>query len=335
MITRTMGFLILSFACLSSAQTYTVTDLGVLSGDTVSTGLAINSSGQIVGCSNADTYYYYCNENYPAHAFLWESNSGMQDLGTLFGDPFSVGTGVNDSGEVVGYSANAQNVSHAFAWTAKTGMIALPTPAGTTSFANAINAAGVIAGSWGDEAVLWTPTGKVYHLGTSEAVGINSHNEVTGTSWGQTSTGFVWTERKGMQVLPNLVYRGESNASAINDLGVVVGWSLTSTRSTHAVLWTPSGAIRDVGSLGGTFGAATGINNLNQVVGSSTTSYDQMRAFIWLPGHLIQDLNNLIPQGGWLLQGASAINDAGEITGWGMVYGEQHAYLLTPSAADH
>ena len=35
------------------------------------------------------------------HAFLWSSGSGMVDLGTLGGGSFA--TGINDSGEVVGF----------------------------------------------------------------------------------------------------------------------------------------------------------------------------------------------------------------------------------------
>jgi hypothetical protein len=43
------------------------------------------------------------------------------------------------------------------------------------------------------------------------------------------------------------------------------------------------------------------------------------------------DLNTLIaPLSGWELLDASAINDAGQITGQGLIGGEYHAYLLTP-----
>jgi hypothetical protein len=46
------------------------------------------------------------------------------------------------------------------------------------------------------------------------------------------------------------------------------------------------------------------------------------------------DLNTLIPNdSGWTLTAASSINDAGQITGWGVnPNGLQHAYLLTPVA---
>ena len=43
------------------------------------------------------------------------------------------------------------------------------------------------------------------------------------------------------------------------------------------------------------------------------------------------DLNTLIdPLSGWELLDAADINDAGQITGQGLIGGEYHAYLLTP-----
>ena len=61
------------------------------------------------------------------HAFIWNSSSGLTDLGTLGGDT-SYALGINDSGEVVGYSYLADNVTrHAFIWTASDGMVDLGT----------------------------------------------------------------------------------------------------------------------------------------------------------------------------------------------------------------
>jgi hypothetical protein len=44
------------------------------------------------------------------------------------------------------------------------------------------------------------------------------------------------------------------------------------------------------------------------------------------------DLNTLIipEDSGWYLVCAQGVNDAGEITGFGMINGEVHAYLATP-----
>lgn len=45
----------------------------------------------------------------------------------------------------------------------------------------------------------------------------------------------------------------------------------------------------------------------------------------------MQDLNNLIPaSSGWVLVEANAINNTGQITGYGLKGGHNHAFLLTP-----
>jgi hypothetical protein len=44
------------------------------------------------------------------------------------------------------------------------------------------------------------------------------------------------------------------------------------------------------------------------------------------------DLNSMIdPTLGWMLTTANGINDAGQITGTGILNGEAHAVLLTPT----
>jgi hypothetical protein len=46
----------------------------------------------------------------------------------------------------------------------------------------------------------------------------------------------------------------------------------------------------------------------------------------------MQDLNNLIPAGtGWVLQEGAAINDVGQIAGYGTLNRQSHAFLLTPA----
>ena len=336
----------LSSGSLAIAQTYTVTDLGVLGGDSASASIGINSFGEIVGCSDTSTTYYPCSGVNPGHAFLWKSKTGMKDLGVLHGDDTSGGVGINDSGAVVGYSKNAQSVYHAFLWTKKTGMIALrKLPGGTTNFAAAINAAGLIVGgsdfrnsNGNQDAVLWTPDGKIHDLGTlrgaqlSQAGGINSHNKVCGDA--SFSSGgvaaFTWTKGGGIKRLSGFIRGGVTVAFAINDSGVIVGNADTSA-SRHPALWNSVGRIRDLGTLPGGFGTAFGVNDLNQVVGYSTTASNDPHAFIWSAKTGIQDLNDLIPSNsGWVLVWGSAITKAGQITGWGTINGENHAYLLTP-----
>ena len=96
------------------------------------------------------------------HATLW-SDGATIDLGTLPGGTLSMATGINDRGDIVGWSTyGGTGYSHAFLWSDGV-MIDLGTLGGTTSQANDINNHGVIVG-WSYtadnvnyEATVWTP----------------------------------------------------------------------------------------------------------------------------------------------------------------------------------
>ena len=87
----------------------TLTDLGNLGGTSGTFATDINNQTDVVGQSNlrGDT---------TAHAFLWTERDGIQDLGTLPGDVASQAIGVNDEGQVVGLSIDADGNAAAFLW---------------------------------------------------------------------------------------------------------------------------------------------------------------------------------------------------------------------------
>ena len=93
-------------------ETGAVTDLGSLGGTGEGNGIfahAINNEGQVVGYSDL-------RGNASFHAFLWTRATGMQDLGTLSGDLNSLANALNDAGDVVGVSLDANFNPRAFLW---------------------------------------------------------------------------------------------------------------------------------------------------------------------------------------------------------------------------
>ena len=196
-------------------------------GGSQSYGLAINSTGNVVGNSATGEG--------AAHAFLTMGDS-MVDLGTL-GGKWSSAYGVNDELDVVGYSMISSGAFRGFYWSSETGMIALPTLGGANSYAFGINAQGSVVGAANtragyNQAFLYQ-NGAIQALGTlggnsSSAYGINSSGDVVGFSYdaGRRQRAFVW--RDGMLFDLNDLVAGIDGwaldaAYGINDLGQIVG----------------------------------------------------------------------------------------------------------------
>ena len=123
----------------ADAQTWVVTDIGATAGVMTSRAYAVSDTGQVVGS--------YTTAGGQPHAFSWTRSGEFVDLGTL-GGTHSEAHGVNNAGQVVGWSYIAGNTaSHAFLWSPSTGMLDLGTLGGPFSQAYDINNAGQIVGS--------------------------------------------------------------------------------------------------------------------------------------------------------------------------------------------
>ncbi|HEY6370560.1 MAG TPA: hypothetical protein VIX37_08270 [Candidatus Sulfotelmatobacter sp.] len=356
MISRFAGALltIVLATTWASAQTYTITDIGVLTGDNESSGFFINNLGEVVGCSDTkNPQGYPCTGMFPGQrAFSWTASGGMKDLGTLSGATVSAAIGVNDSGTVVGYSnvkgQPATNFS-AVEWSSTGAITNLGTlSGGSSSAAFQINSAGKVAGdsflSNGlVDATSWTSK-KIKNLGAlsnaifTAGLAINDNGNVVGESvlsYGPPfrSHGFLWNGST-MKDLGTLSGGLTSMANAINTAGVVVGQSDGSSTKGHwhAVMWNTSDKIQDLGVLpGGTYSVAFGINDSSVVVGYGNVSNNAAHAMVWTSTEKMQDLNSLIAAGsGWVLINANAINNVGQITGYGTKGGYNRAFLLTP-----
>jgi probable HAF family extracellular repeat protein len=346
--------LILASAAFAAAQTYTITEIGLLKGDNENSGFWINNLGEVVGCSDKKTAEDYpCTGLVPGqHAFSWTASGGTKDLGTLSGATVSGAIGVNDSGTVVGYSnVKGQPATNfvAVQWSSTGAITDLGTLAGgSSSSAFEINSAGEIAGdsflsSGVVDATSWT-SNKIKNLGgLSKAIftaglDINDSGEIVGESvlsYGPpfSSRAFLWngTTMKNLGVLPGGI---TSIANAINTSGVIVGQSDgTSTGgSWHAVMWNASDKIQDLGVLPeGTYSIAFDVNDSGVVVGYGNGFGNETHAMVWTSAAGMQDLNGLIPSdSGWVLINANAINNVGQITGYGTKGGYNRAFVLTP-----
>jgi hypothetical protein len=327
-------------------------DLGTLTGGTSSYAAGIDDRGVVTGTADGLGTVISQNPSLPnqqcsdlTQPFIWSPWRGMQGLGTVgpadLGEAFFpflceipfYGTGISDGGRVVGYTGALEaDFQWGFQWTSTRGM----TLFGSTfppTWVNGVINGGQIVGQTG------------IFIGQA-------------TSW----TGGVATT---LADLGGGVADFSSSANGTNDRGEVVGWSTTVPLVSdcyldltgcpmHAVLWTRSGAISDLGTLpGDTFSIASNINNcFGQVIGSSGNTLGSQvaggtggsgyqgnegaiavigRPFIWSAKTGMQDLNTRIPAGsGWVLNSVSDINVWGQIVGSGTLNGQSHGFLLTP-----
>jgi probable HAF family extracellular repeat protein len=180
----------------------------------------------------------------------------------------SIANGINASGQVTGYSNDADSFGHAFLWSptspgASSGtMTALGgLPGEELASAYAINASGVVVGEAAigpdAHAFAWTPTepngsdGTMVDLGTlggawSRANAINAAGDIVGVAEGPApeSFDFAFLYRNGTMYDLNSVLPSDvegvflTTAYGITDTGQIIGGATVDQHS-HAFLLTP------------------------------------------------------------------------------------------------
>ncbi len=313
---------------------YVVEDLGTLAGDSSSVAWAINEDGDVVGWSTGPegtrAFVYTDAGGMVAlpglpdrprtiardindagvvvgsanaggtdigRAVIWSDGSAV-DLGTLGTGEFSEAWGLNNLGEVVGWSftdgANGLTGVHAFLYTQAGELLDL-TPESDNGSALDINDAGQVTG-------YMTAFGG-YHafLGEREAIDLG--------------------------VLPEFAH---SFGLAVSSSGQVAGNVTSASGDSERLFRFVDGAMQDLGGQG-EHNAAFGINAGGTVVGMRGQS--GKRAIIYSDADGLRDLDSVVDASlGWVLLAAHDINDAGEIVGYGAnnLSETTHAVRLRP-----
>ncbi|HXM27968.1 MAG TPA: DUF6600 domain-containing protein, partial [Chthoniobacterales bacterium] len=237
----------------------------------------------------------------------------------------SAALGLNDTGEVVGYTLQGDDYQAFLFSYADKSMTEIGSFGGKLNAACAINSAGQVTGYSQDEngnllAFVFSRNAPIASLGTlnggstSEAFGINNRGEVVGDSQsGNQNHRPVLFSNNSVQDLG----LGESSepdaletAYAINNSGQIVGRHSAGNNGFHAFLYS-NGNTADFSTLGGANGEALAINKNGHVVGDSDTADGATHAFLF-DGSL-KDLGTL--PGYKSASYARGINNSGDIVG--------------------
>ena len=335
---------------------YTITDLGNIGYASRPQAMStVNGQLEIVGYGyeNASAY-----SNNNATAWYWTRATGMVDMTSALsplgaGATYSAATGINSSGQIVGpYSTTATAEYFVYTISGTPSSVILPGGGTDSYFENgfaAINASGQIALQYFQGispyqyAAVCNANGAAgtslgHGMGSIWATAINDNGWVA--AYGQFNSyltnalvysGGAWTD------LGTLA--GPTNTYAINSNGNVVGGSAAVSGQPLQPFYaayngTGWNAMANLGVNGSnTYGKAFGINDCGRIVGFEASNDTNDSAYLWstAPGSGVA-LSPLVTNlGGWSLTLAQAIDNAGDIVGYGTnPSGQTDAFLLTP-----
>ena len=295
-----------------------LTDLGGLPGGFGSEGNWINDYNQIAGQSEYGLIDPLLGTP-AAVAVFWKSSGEIVDLGT-FGGNESLAAMINNRGQIVGAAANTipdpfpgplgfwGTQSRAFLW--ERGIMRdLGDLGGPDAFAFSVNERGQIAGvsyTSSTPSPIKTPCGQ----------DIPPQNP------------FLWEQGRMINLGTLGGICGLPFFGIVNTQGQVVGQSdLAGDVTFHPFLWDRRRHphLKDLGTLGGNFGSATGLNDAGEVVGWATAEHDVgPHAFFWSNGKM-KDLGTVKGDG---CSVAYTINARGQVVGAsGDDCNEVHAFL--------
>ena len=333
---------------------YTVVDLGTLGGN-ASRALDINEAGEIVGLSETG--------NGDIRGFIWSGGEMTSVAPEQIRQTFAIDEDIAGTADNAGrfqavrfsgtetldlqapgsfsvafdtrqrFAAGTYVEDEAFqpfVYDGDIGFAALPVPDGSGGQAVAVNLDGLVVGySLSGQALLWSG-GRATDLGPGRAYSISDRGQIVGTS-GQRAV--MWDVDATQTVL------GENpdfaEAYGINNDDDVVGSSLLVTDTTQVAASVAKG--RTSASWATTGDPVQMLRAMAHADKSSISTVPSKRsalgeAYLYRAGQTF-NLNTCISANtGWVLEEARAVNDLRQIVGFGLLNGEQRAFLLNPGA---
>ncbi|MBT8401662.1 MAG: tandem-95 repeat protein, partial [Rhodothermia bacterium] len=290
----------------------------------------VNESGIVVGAVE---------ENGGIAAARWDVGAEKSESTLLEGmdGQLSVALDVNESGDVVGTALSGDNQFHPVIWQGSA-LTVISADGVDVGQAEAISSDGEIVGS------VLTPTsaerairgelGNVRQLSSedSRAYGINGLGMAVGSKVSGTAVTAVSWSSNGLESELSTPGSRFAEAYGVNDSGWIVG-AMGDDAASSAAKTTSRGLLLQNDPLftmtGESSISADFSKSMTEVVGLTKSQSLELRAALWVGGNVL-DLNALIPEAsGWTLVEARDVNNAGQITGYGLFQGAPRAFVLT------
>lgn len=293
-------------AALLSSSAIEVRELETLPGDQF-ISFGINDRGDVVGRYRTPSGEY--------HPFLWTSEDGMIDLGTLGGD-CSTGCearAINNEGVVVG------NSPVPFIW--KDGsMSAFSEISGVADVNDLNNVTQVVGDAFphrDESAFIWNEDTGRTDLPMLSALGVSDNEIVVGEREVASGSGtairpFIWTAMDGARPLDVGTHGGTIRPLSVNVDGEVSGIRFLPSSSTrHGWVHTTEGGFQDLHTMGGFSGSFSNASEINDR-GVATLVVNFRDSYVWSE------------ESGFIeLPPASATSNVRAINDYGMATGSQ------------
>ena len=212
--------------------------------------------------------------------FFYDGNA-VRDIGSL-GGRIVYANGLNDAGQIAGTSLNEHGLEHAFVWSAAGGMLDLRAdPGNGRSYGWAINNYGVVTGSFGTAGhpFRWSMAGGLEDLGVTPGIPAPAGGRV------------------------------------LNDAGLIAGVTTIDDEVTRVFVWTRSGGVVDIDTLGSFESSPVAVGSGGEVAGNRLASQDAAgeRPFLWTRSTGMVDLGTGPGTSAWVNAMTPGLQIAGAI----------------------
>ena len=298
----------------------------------------------------------------------WDASGNPTKIQGLTGATYGKAYGIDGSGDVVGFADVVANQPRTWYLTSGgSAATLLPYTSSTFTVAYGINGLGQVVGEDGSDTVgtaaLWTKPGGTWGEtllpglaagAYSSAHGISSNSVIGG--WSYTASGSGGTEDAttwsyttswaptdlignhnawNVSTNPTGCY-GSSAVLGVNSSGFATGWAnllnpVQQGTNPSPVVYEPNGTIVRLAATSTASDEGNAVNDSGVVVGQSNG-----QAFIWDAVNGTRNMNAVFGSGGYnilpagaVLDNATSIDNAGDITGYMTVSGTLYGFLIT------